>query len=101
MATEKRLIDAEPYKEFLMQYAEDLMEIDAPMIAGAVGRCLSKLDGQPTVDAVEVIHAHWIPDGDYDICSHCNNPIVMDRRRPDRFCKHCGYKMDGERKDNE
>jgi hypothetical protein len=47
-----RLIDAELYDEFLTQYAEDLFEIDAPMIAGAIERCQSKLKEQPTIDAV-------------------------------------------------
>ena len=54
MANEKRLIDAYLYEDFLRQYAEDLTEMDAPMIAGAIGRCISNLNGQPTVDAVEV-----------------------------------------------
>lgn len=54
MATERRLIDAEPYDEFLAQYAQDLFEADAPMIAGAIERCQRALKTQPTVDAVEV-----------------------------------------------
>ena len=50
------------------------------------------------VDAVNVAQAHWIADDDYDICSHCNNPVVMNRRTPDRFCKNCGAMMNGEKK---
>jgi hypothetical protein len=47
-------------------------------------------------NAVEVVHAHWIPDDYYDICSHCNNLVVLhDRRKPDRFCRNCGAMMDG------
>lgn len=51
-AVKMRLIDAELYDEFLTQYAQDLFEIDAPMIAGAIERCQSKLKAQPTVDAI-------------------------------------------------
>ena len=47
------------------------------------------------VDAEEVIHAHWIPDDEYDICSHCNNPIIMNRLSPEKWCKNCGSRMDG------
>lgn len=40
-------------------------------------------------------HGRWIHDDEYDICSNCNNPIIMNRLRPDRWCKNCGAKMDG------
>lgn len=49
------LIDPAKYKGFLKQYIKDLYEMDAPMIAGAIERCLQKLEDQPIVDAVEVI----------------------------------------------
>lgn len=49
------LIDPAQYKAFLKQYIKDLYDIDAPMIAGAVERCLQKLEDQPTIDAVEVV----------------------------------------------
>ena len=47
------------------------------------------------VNAEEVIHAHWIPDDEYDICSHCNNQIIMNRLSPEKWCKNCGSRMDG------
>jgi hypothetical protein len=49
----------------------------------------------PTVDAVVVAHGHWIHDDEYDICSVCNNPVIMNRLSPDKWCKNCGAKMDG------
>lgn len=49
----------------------------------------------PAVKAVEIVHGRWIHDDEYDICSNCNNPIIMNRLRPDRWCKNCGAKMDG------
>lgn len=54
MKNEKRLINPTEYKSFLKRYIKELHEVDAPMIAGAVERCLQKLEMQPTVDAVEV-----------------------------------------------
>ena len=54
MANKKRLINPTEYKSFLERYIKELYEIDAPMVAGVVERCLYKLEAQPTVDAVEV-----------------------------------------------
>lgn len=82
------LIDRDKYRDFLEQYIKDLYDIDAPMIAGAVERCLQKLDSQPTLDAVEVIRCkdceHWIPD---------NKPLPYCRwvqlfRDEDDFCSY-------------
>lgn len=97
MASEKRLIDPTEYKSFLERYIKGLYEVDAPMIAGAVERCLYKLEAQPTVDAVEVVHGRWeeIGAADYQ-CSRCGfrfssaDPIAMFQ-----YCR-CGAKMDGD-----
>lgn len=48
----KILIDPTEYRAFLKRYIKDFYEIDAPMIAGAVERCLLKLETQPTVEVV-------------------------------------------------
>lgn len=55
MQNENRLIATREYKSFLERYIKELHEVDAPMIAGAVERCLYKLEEQPTVDAVPVV----------------------------------------------
>ena len=52
MVSEKRLIDPTEYASFLKRYIKELHEVDAPMIAGAVERCLYKLEEQPTVEAI-------------------------------------------------
>ena len=69
----------------------------------------------PTVDAVEVVHAHWKfdPNGcDWGIgayrCSYCGNknsalPINEDAYvysyACSNYCPHCGAKMDGGNED--
>ena len=50
----KLMIDPTEYKAFLERYIKELHEVDAPMIAGAVERCLQELEAQPATDAVEV-----------------------------------------------
>lgn len=51
-----------------------------------------------TVDAVEVVHGHWV---DGRNCSECGSSIPTDNRydfiseKDNRFCFHCGAKMDG------
>ena len=62
----------------------------------------------PTVDAVEVMHGHWIEmeRGHYFKCSRCRNPIpykfgwkvyngVVFNKRYYNYCPNCGAKMDG------
>lgn len=93
------LVDKEPYRKFLVQYAKDLKEIDAPMIAGAIERCIARLDAQSTVDAVEVVHASKAESAISKtglMCTACYSDIDRDAV----FCKFCGAKMDGERRDN-
>lgn len=80
MAEEKRLIDADLYDEFLTQYAEDLHEIDAHMIAQAIEQCQYRLKAQPTVDAVEVVRCK-----DCKRCAVQHNHITL---RYQLFCTH-------------
>ena len=56
------------------------------------------IDEAPTVDAVEVVHAEWIPcdhSNEIYICSNCR----FQKNAHDRllaFCPNCGAKMDGD-----
>lgn len=103
MASEQRLIDTSQYKQFLKRYIKELYEVDAHMIAGAVERCLYKLEAQPTVDAVEVVRCkdckHY--DNTEGICwCKLNSKFYLGgfdwhSFPEDGFCSY------GERKDNE
>ena len=65
----------------------------------------------PTVDAVEVVHGQWknitdFGNGDcYGFCSVCaaeqHEQNASALKAFHRYCRWCGAKMDGERKDNE
>lgn len=66
------------------------------------------LDTAPTVDAVEVVHGHWISKGYKIECSVCehraflgtHDPVIhTEEKNIRKYCHNCGAKMDGERKD--
>lgn len=59
-------------------------------------KCL--LEKAPTIDAVSVIHAHPIFEHKRNNarCSNCGNyTIEYDMDNWDKYCSHCGAKMDG------
>lgn len=95
MTNEKRLIDTSQYKSFLKRYIKELYEVDAPMIAGAVERCLYKLEAEPTVDAVEVVHGRWIDAREYCGDYMCSNCDALYGTNKFNYCPNCGAKMDG------
>ena len=69
MANEKRLIDAKA----LWNYVKT-----TPISASTRVTIMCLLDIAPTVDAVEVVHAHWEPEGNtgYLRCSHCKDVYI-------------------------
>lgn len=103
MRNEKRLIDAKP----LMKNGWHLVQ------TGKSNRFLRSMSlaDVPTVDAVEVVHGRWINIVDYGggkcfgFCSHCaaeqeaQNATAL--KAFHKYCRWCGAKMDGERKDND
>ena len=67
-------------------------------------RSIQLVSEQPTVDAVPVVHGHWIYDaGDMRcVCSECHNHSFQIVRSTEfkpfaeqnKFCFNCGAKMD-------
>ncbi len=96
MANEKRLIDANAFRDFWNknyrhQYANDTF--------------LFALANFPTVDAVEVVHAKWQNEGfGCWLCSSCLEIFTFDNYgdvhpKDDcgcNYCPNCGAKMDGD-----
>lgn len=96
MATEKRLIDAEL---LILDINADPYRIESEK---SYDRCLVRR--QPTVDAVPVVHGHWEKTIDnctvMHKCSVCGARVVKgfyEYENPNRYCYHCGAKMDGEK----
>lgn len=61
----------------------------------AVGICESHVKDMPTIDAVPVVHGHWIIYPDVCVCSECNeqSPGIF------KYCPNCGALMDMEAKE--
>ena len=69
-----------------------------------VGFCAdyANIEQLPTVDAVKVVHAHWIYDGDEvdgNMQAHCSNCFAGDvhaawKKNSVPYCWSCGAKMD-------
>ena len=66
-------------------------------------KVLNIINKQSTVDAMEVVHAHWIVKGDDDMdnemyhCSNCKHEEFFDsyyEQEKYPFCPSCGAKMD-------
>lgn len=58
---------------------------------------VKEIQGQPTVEAVPVVHAEWIHiGGDEWCCSECGNVISTEgswEKPTGKFCEECGADM--------
>lgn len=104
MLSEKRLIDANALMEYIHNHDYELVSrmgcVDKGMFTEGIEHGINI---QPTVDAVEVVHARWeeryIPNGKYvawdgSYCSACGNKAAKSH-----YCPNCGAKMDGGNED--
>ena len=63
---------------------------------------MKDVDKQPTVDAVPVVHGHWIDMGDFEQCSECKGTRLKEFNSfygkvtwiRTAYCSHCGARMD-------
>ena len=96
MAKEQRLIDANALRQ----------EIESRYYWGGAGM-LAAIDEAPTVDAVPVVHGHWIEKKldnfrKWELqCSECgwigiSNYDAYDEPFDFNYCPNCGAKMDGD-----
>lgn len=104
-----RLIDADRLMNVLSEYDEKpgnlgLYEYGRQQMLETIGY---EVDNAPTVDAVPVVHGHWIDRGyigndnrNY-MCSVCGAGETHTPRVEVRYCWNCGARMDGKGNDNE
>lgn len=102
MANEKRLIDANEALRMIKDSKEDNPFLNVRG-QGAIwqmahNNAIDCVNTCPTVDAVEVVHARWIKDGDVVVCSNCGEEHAWEEYRA-TYCEDCGAKMDGGNED--
>lgn len=99
-----RLIDAEHFEQMLIDLIDNGDHKNAyvhhayKMRDIAIKECRKMLWEEPTVDAVPVVHGHWIKiGGQYSIrnmkCSICGEEVFGDVDT-EKYCFNCGAKMD-------
>ena len=105
MANEKRLIDAnalmDEFRRYMVERYDRLKCVYEQNCKTCENSCLwrKKVSEAPTVDAVEVVHGHWI-ESEGTVCSVCNEHFFTDgpwavANYKANYCPHCGAKMDG------
>ena len=73
-----------------------LMNDISQMGVVSVGNVLQCLSVAKTVDAVEVVHGHWVKLGKHDwACSVCKRGVPYSYTGF-HYCPNCGAKMDGD-----
>lgn len=101
MATEKRLI---PLDEAIARVKDDGILGEGYSDDERIDDVCDILESCEIVDAVEVVHGHWEKTIDnctvMHKCSVCGARVVKgfyEYENPNRYCYHCGAKMDGEK----
>jgi hypothetical protein len=96
-----RLIDADAMHKFVEDKVAEGKDGWANGVPYEWAYALTAVDAQPTIDAVPVVHAHWIKtfgsNGFVSTlrCSKCGN-AENSTYIPGNFCWFCGARMDGE-----
>ena len=100
-----RLIDANAMRKDWLENGENEYVYDTNAV-------LESIDAQPTVDAVEVVHGHWVSLTDCSnagvYCSVCQKKVWKEdyawcnrkNKLRSNYCPNCGADM-RERKDND
>ena len=101
-----RLIDADKLSNILSGMEEEYKaEInqdgpcDDPFSDGILSAMVTvhwQISHAPTIDAVPVIHAHWIKQNGFDNLFACSNCEEFAECGEDKYCRHCGARMDEE-----
>ena len=100
MANEKRLIDANALMKAIKSfrwfggYPPNTLKLMFDYLKIII-------DGQHTVDAVEVVHGRWIwsEENECWVCSNCEMSALNNYRGnsvDSNYCPNCGAKMDGD-----
>ena len=94
-----RPIDADTVLAEIMDFIDEYSEVDESGLHNpkwcAMEEAKDVILNAPTMDAVPVVHGHWIIYPDVCVCSECNeqSPGIF------KYCPNCGAIMDEEAKE--
>ena len=98
-----RLIDADAAKNEYWELVKELRKATIePLPDNAIGALAgySLIEHAPSIDAVPVVHGHWIDYKDEHQCSQCRDFTIVDyyvwKNDKYGYCPHCGARMDGD-----
>lgn len=94
-----KLIDADALKSAIERYLEKILSHKfLPIVKNAVREVgndmIFAIDVQQTIDAVPVVHGHWITDEDGDSCCSVCGDQLSGELNPFKYCPFCGALMD-------
>ena len=117
MANEERLdlIDRKALLAELDKFANPMPNKSGYEFLHGIATAITEIEESPTVDAVEVVHAHWEDGCAVDCygniayksieCSHCEEIFKIESRTREywkarfKVCPFCSAKMDGGNED--
>ena len=74
-------------------------EIQRTAEAKTIEKIMKEIEGQPTVDAVEVVHGEWVKSNPHNRFMECSVCGFYQDHTAFNYCPNCGAKMDGGKKD--
>lgn len=90
-----RLIDADEVKRQIDEWLDIVGCAYVGKGLSYYGELLGCIEDTPTIDAVPVVHGHWIPQNDGLTRFMCSNCKIGNQDGFGNYCRHCGAKMDG------
>ncbi len=92
MASKQRLIDASDlHAEIDILYQKHYVRSCDKTVHDIFDAIRRRINRAPTVDAVEVVHAHWVIEKRHSVSQ---NPYMDDNYHAHATCSHCGFIVD-------
>lgn len=86
-------IKREALREILDGWRDAHADVDDVHGCGLLEDVICEVDAQTTADVAPVVHGAWQVTDRFKACSVCGYAFA--RLLPDKYCPHCGAKMDG------
>ncbi len=86
-------IEREALREILDGWRDAHADVDDVYGCDLLEDVICEVDAQTAADVAPVVHGAWQVTDRFKACSVCGYAFA--RLLPDKYCPHCGAKMDG------